>query len=104
MGDQPMLPVKLDDPVGVAPLSVFWVAMPAPLTRTVPAAGTAGASVSKVSRSRPCAEAAEAARRTRAGRVRMAGQSPLPQARPSRVKPLTVPDRSDIPHAPCPAT
>src|SRR5512140_3817068 len=97
IGDQPTLPVKLDEPFGVLPLSLFCVATPEPVTRTVPAAGTAGASVSRVSRSRPCAETAEAARRIRAGRVRMAGQSPLPQGCPSRVKPLTVPDRSDIP-------
>src|SRR5262249_43816432 len=52
-------------------LSVFSVATPAPATRTVPFGGTAGASVSSVSRSNPWAEAAEAATRSTAASERM---------------------------------
>src|SRR5207302_498790 len=91
-----MLPVKLDEPVGVAPLSVFWVATPAPVRRTVPTAGTAGASVSSVSRSSPSAEAADAKARSAAARERMARETPARRGPESRPIPLTRPGRSDI--------
>src|SRR2546427_462951 len=67
-----MLPLKLEDPVGVAPLSAFSVATPAPDKRTVPTGGTAGASVRSVSRSRPWAVAAEANAKRRVAGRRMA--------------------------------
>ena len=70
MGVQPMLPVRLEEE-----LSDFSVATPAPAMRTVPTAGTAGASVSRVSRSRPWAYAEEAKARSTAARERMARQS-----------------------------
>src|SRR3989441_6936017 len=91
-----MLPVKLDEPVGVAPLSVFWVATPAPVRRTVPTAGTAGASVSSVSRSSPSTGAADAKATTTAARERMARQTPARSGPQSRPIPLTPPGRSDI--------
>src|SRR5712671_161204 len=95
MGVQPMLPVKLDDE-----LSDFSVATPAPEMRTVPFGGTAGASVSSVSRSRPWAEAADAATRSIAARERMARQTPSVRGRESRPDPLTESDPSDIPPHP----
>src|SRR6266436_4183295 len=99
-----MLPLKLEDPVGVAPLSAFSVATRAPDTRTVPTGGTAGASVRSVSRSRPWAVAAEANAKRRVEGRRMAGQTPPPEGDASReggVKALTEPDRSAISPLPC---
>src|SRR5438132_7640831 len=92
-----MLPVKLDEPVGVAPLSVFWVATPAPVGRIVPTAGAARASVSSVSRSSPSAEAADAKARTTAAMARLAQKTPPRRGPESRPIPLTPPGRSDIP-------
>ncbi len=79
IGDQPTVPVKLEDE-----LSVFSVATPVPEMRTVPFGGTAGASVSRVSRSSPWAETAEAVTRVRAARGRMARESPLHRGQASR--------------------
>src|SRR5439155_8704877 len=100
-----MLPLMLEDPVGVAPLSAFSVATPAPDTRTVPTGGTAGASVRSVSRSRPWAVAAEAkANRTRIGR-RMEGRR-VPRSRDSvkSVRGESVDAARSLCHIPAPVS